>query len=41
LFSGLETKEDPCSKQNLEIQTNVSNIKMEEMGGDDDYNPFA
>jgi len=41
LFSGLETKEDPCSKQNLEIQTNVSNIKMEEMGSDDDYNPFA
>jgi DNA-directed RNA polymerase II subunit RPB1 len=41
LFSGLEEKEDACSKKQLEIETNVSNIKMEEMGKDNDYDPFA
>jgi hypothetical protein len=41
LFSGLENPADICSKQNLEIQNNVSNIIVEEDGNDDDYNPFA
>ena len=41
LFSGLEEKEDACSKRQLEIETNVSNIRMEEMGKDNDYDPFA
>ena len=41
LFGQLENPEDICSKQNLEIQTNVSNINIEELGEDDDYNPFA
>lgn len=41
LFSGLSEKEEICSKRQLEIETNVSNIKMEEMGGDNDYDPFA
>jgi DNA-directed RNA polymerase II subunit RPB1 len=41
LFTGLEEKEESCSKRNLEIETNVSNIKMEEMGKDTDYDPFA
>ncbi len=37
-----ETTEDPCSINKLEIDTNVSNIRMEDMGADDDdYNPFA
>jgi DNA-directed RNA polymerase II subunit RPB1 len=41
LFSGLSEKEEICSKRQLEIETNVSNIKMEEMGNDNDYDPFA
>jgi len=41
LFSGLGEKEEMCSKKQLEIETNVSNIKMEEMGKDNDYDPFA
>ena len=40
LFKGIENPEDICSKQNLEIQTNVANIVVESMGGDNDYNPF-
>jgi DNA-directed RNA polymerase II subunit RPB1 len=41
LFSGLEEKEEACSKKQLEIETNVSNLRMEEMGKDNDYDPFA
>jgi len=41
LFKGLENPTDICSKQNLEIQTNISNINIEEDGQDNDYNPFA
>ena len=41
LFKGIENPTDICSKQNLEIQTNISNIIVEEMGEDNDYNPFA
>jgi len=41
LFDGIEDQKDVCSTQNLQIQTNVSNIKNEELGGDNDYNPFA
>jgi DNA-directed RNA polymerase II subunit RPB1 len=41
LFSGLGEKEEACSKKQLEIETNVSNIRMEEMGKDNDYDPFA
>jgi len=41
LFEGLENPADICSKQNLEIQNNVSNIIVEEDGNDNDYNPFA
>ena len=41
LFSGIENPADVCSKQNLEIQTNISNIIVEEDKNDDDYNPFA
>ena len=41
LFKGIEDQTDICSIQNLQIQTNVSNIQTEELGGDNDYNPFA
>jgi DNA-directed RNA polymerase II subunit RPB1 len=41
LFEGLENPTDICSKQNLEIQTNVNNIDIQDDGGDNDYNPFA
>jgi DNA-directed RNA polymerase beta' subunit len=41
LFKGIENPADICSKQTLKMETNVGNIVVEEMGGDDDYNPFA
>ena len=41
LFKGIENPSDICSKQNLEIQTNISNIIIEQMGEENDYNPFA
>jgi DNA-directed RNA polymerase beta' subunit len=41
LFAGLGEKDEICSKRQLEIETNVLNIKMEEMGKDNDYDPFA
>jgi DNA-directed RNA polymerase II subunit RPB1 len=41
LFPGLEEKDEMCSKRQLEIETNVANIKMDEMGKDNDYDPFA
>jgi DNA-directed RNA polymerase II subunit RPB1 len=41
LFEGLENPTDICSKQNLVIQNNISNIIVQEDGNDDDYNPFA
>jgi DNA-directed RNA polymerase II subunit RPB1 len=40
LFTGLEQKDDPCSNKKLEINTNISNIRIENMGKDDGYNPF-
>jgi len=40
LFSGLEEKDDMCSKRQLEIETNVENIKRDEMGKDNDYDTF-
>jgi hypothetical protein len=41
LFSGSEQVDISCSKNNLEIETNISNIRIKEMGGDDGYNPFV
>ena len=41
LFEDIESQNDKCSTQQLQIQTNVVNIKAEELGGDNDYNPFA
>jgi DNA-directed RNA polymerase II subunit RPB1 len=41
LFKGLEDPTSKCSIQNLKIDTNISNIKAEELGGENDYDPFA
>jgi DNA-directed RNA polymerase II subunit RPB1 len=41
LFGKVEDQQDVCSTQNLTIETNVANIKTEEMGDNNDYNPFA
>jgi len=41
LFEEIENQADKCSTQQLQIQTNVANITAEELGGDNDYNPFA
>ncbi len=40
LYTGIDDVTDSCSKQNLTIETNVSNIKAELLGDDNDYNPF-
>jgi DNA-directed RNA polymerase II subunit RPB1 len=41
LFGKVEDQQDVCSTKNLTIETNVANIKTEEMGDNNDYNPFA
>jgi DNA-directed RNA polymerase II subunit RPB1 len=41
LFKGLEDPTSKCSTQNLKIETNIANIKVEELGGENDYDPFA
>jgi DNA-directed RNA polymerase II subunit RPB1 len=41
LFKGLEDPASKCSIQNLQMQTNVGNISSEELGGENDYDPFA
>jgi hypothetical protein len=41
LSKGVEDPADVCSKQNLEIHSNVNNISSEELGEDNEYNPFA
>jgi hypothetical protein len=38
-FGKVENPVDACSKNNLLIQNNVSNIKTIDMGNDTDYNP--
>ena len=41
LFGNLEDQNDHCSTKSLTIEDNVVNIKVEDLGGDNDYNPFA
>ena len=41
LFKEMLDPTNICSKQNLEIQTNVNDIGFETVGDDNDYNPFA
>jgi DNA-directed RNA polymerase II subunit RPB1 len=38
-FGQVENPLDVCSKENLLIQNNVSNIKTIDMGNDNNYNP--
>ncbi len=38
---GIEDPTNVCSKQNLDIHTNVGNMKTEELGKDNEYNPFG
>jgi hypothetical protein len=41
LFKDVSDQQEKCSIQKLQIQTNVSNIHSEELGGENDYDPFA
>ena len=41
MFKQLDVKDEPCSIKNLTLDTNIANIKLQEMGdSNDDYNPF-
>ena len=40
LFNGFEDEKDACSTKNLTIEDNIVNIHTEDLGGDNDYNPF-
>lgn len=40
-FGDLLNEDDPCSINNISIQTNLENIKEKDLGKDDDYDPFA
>ena len=40
-FGDLLNPDDPCSINNISIQTNLHNVKQVDMGKDDDYDPFA
>jgi len=38
-FGGMAISDDPCAPANLAIQSNLLNIKPEDLGSVDDYNP--
>jgi DNA-directed RNA polymerase II subunit RPB1 len=38
-FGGMAISDDPCAPANLAIQSNLLNIKPEDLGSADDYNP--
>jgi DNA-directed RNA polymerase II subunit RPB1 len=40
LFGAIEDDKDACSTKNLTIEDNIVNIMTEDLGGDNDYNPF-
>jgi DNA-directed RNA polymerase beta' subunit len=40
LFKGIESETDICSTKNLTLENNILNIKAENLGDDNDYNPF-
>ena len=40
LFGAIEDDKDACSTKNLTIDDNIVNIMTEDLGGDNDYNPF-
>ena len=39
-FGDLLDPDDPCSINNIALQTNINNIKQVDLGNDDDYDPF-
>ena len=41
LFGEMQNAFDKCSIDNIKIETNVSNIKAENLGNIDEYDPFA
>ena len=41
LFNKIEDPTEMCSTQSLQVKTNVANIRKEELGTDNDYDPFA
>jgi DNA-directed RNA polymerase beta' subunit len=41
LFGDLESQTDVCNTKNLEIKTNIANIQSEQLGADNEYDPFA
>ena len=40
-FQGIMDPNDPCSLNNISLQTNLKNIKQVDLGDDNDYDPFA
>ena len=40
-FSNMLDPNDPCSLNNLTLQTNINNIKQIDVGDDNDYDPFS
>jgi DNA-directed RNA polymerase II subunit RPB1 len=40
LFGAIEDEKDACSTKNLTIEDNIVNIMPQDLGGDNDYNPF-
>ena len=40
-FGEMLDPNDPCSINNISLQTNVTNIKQIDLGEDDEYDPFA
>jgi DNA-directed RNA polymerase II subunit RPB1 len=40
LFGVIEDDKDACSTKNLTIEDNIVNIITQDLGGDNDYNPF-
>jgi DNA-directed RNA polymerase II subunit RPB1 len=40
LFGAIEDDKDACSTKNLTIEDNIVNIITQDLGGDNDYNPF-
>ena len=40
-FGDIADPNDPCSINNIVLQTNVKNIKSVDLGDADDYDPFA
>ena len=39
-FGDIDDPNNPCSINNIAVQTNINNIKYEDLGKDDDYDPF-